>query len=69
MRRSLVLYATCQPPFSGDYRLLDSQKKSFWLLFTLLSLGAFFLPFWWGVAETFAAVFLSWWVIYRSGLF
>ena len=49
--------------------LLDSQKKSFWLLFTILSLGAFFLPFWWGVAETFAAVFVSWWVIYRSGIF
>jgi hypothetical protein len=49
--------------------LLDSQKKSFWLLFTLLSLGAFFLPFWWGVGETFAAVVASWWVIYRSGIF
>ncbi len=52
-----------------DYRLLDSQKKSFWLLFTILSLGAFFLPFWWGVGETFAAVFAIWWIIYRSGLF
>jgi len=48
---------------------LDSQKKSFWLLFTLLSIGAFFVPFWWGVVETFASVFVSWWVVYRSGLF
>jgi len=48
---------------------LDSQKKSFWLLFTILSLGAFFFSFWWGVAETFAALFASWWIIYRSGIF
>jgi hypothetical protein len=48
---------------------LDSQRKSFWLLFALLSLGAFFLPWWWGVAETFAALFVSWWVIYKSGIY
>jgi hypothetical protein len=48
---------------------LDSQKKSFWLLFALLSLGAFFMPFWWGVAETFASLFISWWLIYRTGIF
>jgi hypothetical protein len=48
---------------------VDSQRKSFWLLFGLLSFGAFFLSFWWGVAETFAALFASWWIIYRSGLF
>lgn len=48
---------------------LGSQRKSFWLLFTLLSVGAFFLPLWWGVAETFAALVVSWWVIYRSGIY
>jgi hypothetical protein len=48
---------------------LDSQKKSFWALFALLSLPAFFLPFWRGVGETFVAVFVSWWVIYRSGIY
>jgi hypothetical protein len=48
---------------------LDSQKKSFWLVFFVLSCGAFFLPFWWGVAETFASVFVSWWLIYRTGIF
>jgi hypothetical protein len=48
---------------------LDDQKKSFWLLFTLLSPGAFFLPLAWGVAETCAALFVSWWVIYRSGIY
>ena len=53
----------------GSITYLDDQKKSFWLLFTLLSLGAFFLPLAWGVAETFAALFVSWWVIYRSGIF
>ena len=49
---------------------LGSQRQSFWLfLFTLLSLGAFFLPLWWGVAETFAALVVSWWAIYRSGIY
>jgi hypothetical protein len=48
---------------------LDSQKKSFWLLFAVLSCIGFFLPFWWGVAESFGALFVSWWVIYRSGIF
>jgi hypothetical protein len=48
---------------------LNDQKKSFWLLFTLLGLGAFFLPVAWGVAETLAALFVSWWVIYRSGIY
>jgi len=48
---------------------LDTQKKSFWILFTLLGCGAFFLPLGWGVAETFAALFVSWWIIYRTGLF
>jgi hypothetical protein len=53
----------------GDRPALGTQRKSFWLLFTLLSFGAFFLPLWWGVAETFASLVLSWWVIYRSGIF
>jgi len=48
---------------------LGSQRKSFWLLFTLLSFGAFFLPLWWGVGETFAALVVSWWIIYRSGIY
>jgi len=48
---------------------LDDQKKSFWLLFTLLGLGAFFLPLWCAVAETVAALIVSWWVIYRSGIY
>ena len=64
-----VLSCCVLRPTSGGYPALDSQKKSFWLLFTLLGIGAFFLPFWWGVAETFVAVFVSWWVIYCSGLF
>jgi uncharacterized membrane protein len=48
---------------------MDNQRRSFWLLFTLLGLGAFFLPLAWGVAETFLALLVSWWVIYRSGVF
>jgi hypothetical protein len=48
---------------------LGSQRKSFWLLFAVLGLGAYFLPLWWGVAETIAALVVSWWVIYRSGIY
>jgi len=48
---------------------LNTQKKSFWLLFTLLSFGAFFLPLGWGIAETFAALVVSWWIVYRTGIF
>jgi len=66
VKRRVVLYAIVDRERVCD---LDSQRKSFWLLFTLLSLGAFFLPFWWGVGETFASLVVSWWVIYRSGIY
>ncbi|WP_180538104.1 hypothetical protein [Nevskia soli] len=46
------------------------ERKMFWLTFTVLSLGAeIVLPFWWGVAATFPILFLSWWIVYRSGWF
>jgi uncharacterized membrane protein len=44
------------------------QRKCFWLLLTLLSLGAFFLPLGWGVVETLVAAVVSWWIVYRSGI-
>lgn len=43
-----------------------TQRKCFWLLFAILSVGAYFLPLWWGVAETLASLVASWWIIYRS---
>lgn len=46
-----------------------TQRKCFWLLLTLLSLGAIFLPIGWGVVETLASVVVSWWIVYRSGVF
>jgi len=46
-----------------------TQRKCFWLLLTVLSLGAIFLPLGWGVVETLASVIISWWVVYRSGIF
>jgi hypothetical protein len=45
------------------------ERKMFWILFTLLSLLGYFLPFGWAVAEMFVALFASWWIVYRSGLF
>jgi len=48
---------------------LSTQTKSFWVLFTILSIGAVWLPLGWGVVETFVALIVSWWVIYRTSLF
>lgn len=48
---------------------MSTQTKSFWLLFTILGMGAIWLPLGWGIAETFAALVVSWWVIYRTDLF
>jgi hypothetical protein len=48
---------------------VNTQNKSFWLLFTILSFGAFWLPLGWGIAETLLALGVSWWVIYRMDLF
>jgi uncharacterized membrane protein len=47
----------------------STQRKCFWLLLTILSLGAIFLPLGWGVVETLVSMSISWWVIYRSGIF
>jgi len=40
----------------------------FWIIFTILSLFGYFLPFGWAVVEMFVAIFASWWIVYRSGL-
>ena len=56
-------------PYDGLEVDTDSTKrKVFWLLFTFLSLFAWFLPFVWGVVETLVALVASWWIVYRSGL-
>ena len=47
----------------------STDRKLFWLLVTVLSLGGWFLPFGWAVAETFLSVFVSWWLVYRSDIF
>jgi len=56
----------CRTSMGSDANL---QRKCFWLLLTLLSLGAIFLPLGWGVVETLVSVVVSWWVAYRSGIF
>jgi hypothetical protein len=55
--------------FTGQTRALNTQTKSFWVLFTILSLGAVWLPIGWGIAETLIALVVSWWIIYRTDLF
>lgn len=48
---------------------MDSgQRKIFWIVFTALSCLGYFLPFGWAIAEAFAALFASWWLVYRSGI-
>ena len=46
------------------------ERKMFWLIFAVLSLGAdFVLPLWWGMAATIPIFALSWWIAYRTGWF
>jgi hypothetical protein len=53
---------------SEQVRMDSTNRKIFWILFTLLSLLGYFLPFGWAVVEMFVALFASWWIVYRSGL-
>jgi hypothetical protein len=48
---------------------LSTQTKSFWVLFTILSIAAVWLPMGWAIIETLVALVVSWWVIYRTDLF
>ncbi len=44
------------------------QKKLFWLIFIVLSLIAdVALPLLWGLLATLPILFISWWIVYRSG--
>jgi hypothetical protein len=57
------------PPYDGSCKPMDSTKrKIFWIVLTVLSLLGYFLPMGWALAEMFAAIFASWWLVYRSGL-
>ena len=44
----------------------STKRKLFWLLFFILSVGGYFLPFGWAVLEMFVALGASWWLVYRS---
>ena len=57
------------PYHCQQVRTDSMDRKIFWILFTLLSLLGYFLPFGWAVAEMFVALFASWWIVYRSGWF
>lgn len=46
----------------------STNRKIFWLLFTILSLGGYFLSFGWAIVEMVFALWLSWWIVYRSDL-
>jgi hypothetical protein len=44
------------------------QRKLFWIIFIGLSLVAdFTLPLIWSFVATIPLLFLSWWIVYRSG--
>jgi len=45
----------------------STSRKIFWILFGVLSLIGYFLPFGWAIAEMFVALWASWWIVYRSG--
>ncbi len=42
----------------------------FWLIYAVLGLIAdFTLPFWWAVAANIPALWVSWWIAFRSEWF
>jgi hypothetical protein len=45
---------------------MNSDRKIFWILCTILSLGGYFLPLGWAIAEMFLSIIVSWWIVYRS---
>jgi uncharacterized membrane protein len=45
------------------------QKKVFWIVFTILSIGTYWLPLMWGLVATLPIALLSWWIAYRSDWF
>jgi hypothetical protein len=49
-----------------DYPQAIMDRKIFWILFTVLSCGGYFLPFGWAIVEMFVSLFVSWWIVYRS---
>jgi hypothetical protein len=46
----------------------STNRKIFWILFTILSLFGYLLPLGWAIAEMFLALVVSWWIVYRSDL-
>ncbi len=44
-----------------------TQRKMFWLVWAVLGCLAYFLPLGWGIVETIVSLFVSWWIVYRSG--
>lgn len=46
------------------------EKKWFWLIFVILSLIAdVALPLLWSLMATLPILVLSWWLVYKSGIF
>jgi hypothetical protein len=46
------------------------ERKIFWITFTVLGvLADVVLPIWWALAATIPAVYVAWWVAYRSDWF
>ena len=44
------------------------QRKIFWVIFIVLSTVAdFALPLVWGFIASIPLLFVSWWIVYRSG--
>ena len=51
-------------------KIIDVERKVFWITFTALGLFAdVVLPLWWALAATIPIIFASWWVAYRSDWF
>jgi hypothetical protein len=43
------------------------EKKMVWILWFVLGLAAYWMPLLWGIVWSVVSLFVSWWIVYRSG--
>jgi hypothetical protein len=43
------------------------EKKMFWAIWFVLGLAAYWMPLVWGLVWSVVSLFVSWWIVYRSG--
>jgi hypothetical protein len=44
------------------------ERKMLYGLWFVLGLAAYWMPLLWGIVWSIVSLFVSWWIVYRSGL-